>query len=133
VDFSNPTTPKAAYYVVQRIISTLASVKGGTSVVTVNSVANEDIADVEAFAYQGSTKKTVVAFWFGNHDPRTPPASSQCQLTFTVPNAFTQAYVMNALTGTQVPLSSYRWSQNGTQVSVAGLPISDNPEMIVFQ
>ena len=133
VDFSNPTTPKAAYYVVQRIISTLASVKGGTSVVTVNSVANEDLADVEAFAYHGSTKKTVVAFWFGNHDPRTPPASSQCQLTFTVPNAFTQAYVMNALTGTQVPLSSYRWSQNGTQVSVAGLPISDNPEMIVFQ
>jgi hypothetical protein len=133
VDFSNPTTPKAAYSVVRRIISTLAGVKGGTSVVTVNSVANEDLADVEAFAYHGSTKKTVVAFWFGDHDPRTPPASSQCQLTFTVPNAFTQAYVMNALTGAQVPLSSYRWSQNGTQVSVAGLPISDNPEMIVFQ
>jgi hypothetical protein len=133
VDLSNPTTPKAAYYVVQRIISTLAGVKGGTSVVTVNSVANEDLADVEAFAYPGSTKKTVVAFWFGNHDPRTPPASSQCQLTFTVPNAFTQPYVINALTGAQVPLSSYSWTHHGTQVSVAGLPISDEPTMIVFQ
>jgi hypothetical protein len=132
VDSSNPTTPKAAFYVVKRIISTLAGVKGGTSGVTVNAVADGDLADVEAFAYQG-TKKTVVAFWFGNHDPRTPPASSQCRLTFTVPNAFTQAYVMSALTGAQVPLSSYSWIHNGTQISVAGLPISDEPMLIVFQ
>jgi hypothetical protein len=118
---------------VQRIISTLASVKGGTSVVTVNSVANGDVADVEAFAYHGSTKKTVVAFWFGDHDPRTPPPSSTCQLTFTVSNAFTQAYVMNALTGAEVPLSSYGSSQNGTKVSVADLPISDQPSIIVMQ
>ena len=132
VDSANPTSPKVAYYVVQRIISTLSGVYGGTSVVTVDSVANGDLADVEAFAYQGSTSKTVVSFWFGNHDPRTLPASSECGLTFTVPHAFTQAYVMDTLTGNQVPLSSYRWSRNGTQVSVAGLPISDAPMVIVF-
>jgi len=132
VDSSNPTTPKISFYVVHRIISTLAGVKGGTSVVTVNSVANGDLADVEAFAYQG-TNKTVVSFWFGNYDPRTPPPSSTCQLTFTVVNAFTEAYVMDALTGAKAPLSSYTWSQNGTQVSVAGLPISDKCKMIVFQ
>jgi hypothetical protein len=67
----------------------------------------------------GSINKTVVAFWFGNHDPRTPPPASTCQLTFTVPYPYTQPYVMNAITGTQVPLSSYSWSQNGTQVSIA--------------
>jgi hypothetical protein len=133
VDSSDPTTPKTAYYVVQRIISALASVKGGTSVVTVNSVANGDVADAQAFAYQGSISKTVVSFWFGNYDPRTPPASSKCQLTFTVPHAFTQAYVMNALTGAKVPLSSYSWTRSGTQVSVAGLPISDKPRIIVFE
>jgi hypothetical protein len=132
VDYANPTTPKVAYYVVQRIISTLSGVYGGTSAVTVNSVANGDLVDVEAFAYQGSTSKTVVSFWFGNHDPRTPPVSSKCKLTFTVPHAFTQAYVMNTLTGNQVPLSSYRWSRNGTQVSVTGLTISDAPRVIVF-
>ena len=133
VDSSNPTTPKIAFYVVQRIISTLAGVQGGTSFVTVNSVANGDFADVKAFAYQGSINKTVVAFWFGNHDPRTPPPASTCQLTFTVPYPYTQPYVMNAITGTQVPLSSYSWSQNGTHVSIAGLPISDQPQMIVMQ
>jgi hypothetical protein len=133
VDSSNPTTPKTAFYVVRRIISTLAGVQGGTSFVTVNSVANGDVADVKAFAYQGSINKTVVAFWFGNHDPRTPPAASTCQLTFTVPHRYTQPYVMNAITGTQVPVSSYSWSQSGTQFSVAGLPISDQPMIIVMQ
>ncbi|MBV9877337.1 MAG: hypothetical protein JO025_21590 [Verrucomicrobia bacterium] len=130
---SNPTTPKIGYYVAQRVISTVAGVRGGTSFVTINSVANGDFADVKAFAYQGSINKTVVAFWFGNYDPRTPPPASTCELTFSVPGAFIQAYVMNAITGTQVPLSSYSWSQNGTQVSVSGLPISDQPEMIVMQ
>ncbi|MEY2607892.1 MAG: polysaccharide biosynthesis protein PslG [Verrucomicrobiota bacterium] len=133
VDSSNPTTPKIAFYVVQRIISTLAGVHGGTSFVTVNSVANGDVADVKAFAYQGSINKTVVAFWFGNYDPRTPPAASTCQLTFTVPHPYTQPYVMNAVTGAQVPLSSYNWSQSGIQCSVAGLPISDQPLIIVMQ
>jgi hypothetical protein len=133
VDSSNPIKPKTAFYVVQRIISTLAGVQGGTSFVTVNSVANGDVADVQAFAYHGSINKTVVAFWFGNHDPRTPPPPSTCQLTFTLPHPCTNPYVMNAITGTQVPLSSYSWSQNGNQFSVAGLPISDQPLIIVMQ
>jgi hypothetical protein len=131
VDSSNPTTPKVAFYVVQRIISTLAGIKAGTNIVTINSIANGDSADVNAFEYQGSSK-TVVAFWFGNHDPRTPPSASTCQLTFTVANSYSQAYVMNALSGAQVPLSSYTWTQTGTQFSVAGLPISDQPQLIVF-
>jgi hypothetical protein len=130
---SNPTTPKIAFYAVQRIISTLAGVQGGTGFVTVNSVANGDFADVKAFAYQGSINKTVVAFWFGNHDPRTPPAASTCQLTFTVTHRYKQAYVMNAITGTQVPLSRRSLSRNGTQCSVAGMPISDQPMIIVMQ
>jgi hypothetical protein len=130
---SNPTTPKTAFYVVQRIISTLAGVKGGTSLVSVNSVANGDVTDVKAFAYQGSINKTVVAFWFGNHDPRNPPAASTCQLTFIVPHPYTQPYVMNAITGAQVSLSSYSWSQSGNQCTVAGLPISDQPQIIVMQ
>jgi hypothetical protein len=133
VESMKPLTPKTAFYVVQRIISTLAGVQGGTSPVTVNSVANGDVTDVKAFGYQGSINKTVVAFWFGNHDPRTPPAASTCQLTFTVPNPITNSYVMNAITGTQVPVSSYQSSQNGTQFSIAGLPISDQPQIIVMQ
>jgi hypothetical protein len=132
VDSANPTTPKVAYYVVQRIISTLNGVYGGNSIVTINSVANKDVADVYAFAYQGANK-TVISLWFGNYDPRTPPPSSKCRLTFTVPNAFAQAHVMNAITGNQVPLSTYNWSQNGNQVSVASLPVSDEPRMIIFQ
>jgi hypothetical protein len=51
----------------------------------------------------------------------------------TVPNPHSQSYVMNAITGTQVPVSSYEWSQSGTQFSVAGLPISDQPQIIVMQ
>jgi len=133
VDSMNPLTPKTAFRVVQQIISALAGVQGGTSFVTVNSVANGDVADVKAFAYQGSINKTVVAFWFGNHDPRTPPAASTCQLTFTVLNPHTNSYVMNVITGTQVPLSSYQSSQSGTQFSVVGLPISDQPQIIVMQ
>jgi hypothetical protein len=133
VDSANPTTPKVSYYVVQRIISTLSGVYGGSSAVTVNWVANGDLADVEAFAYQGSGSKTVIAFWFGNYDPRTPPPSSKCALTFTVPHAFSHAYIMNILNGNQVPLSSYSWSQNGTQFTVDGLPIWDKPRVIVFQ
>jgi hypothetical protein len=133
VDSANPTTPKVSYYVVQRIISTLSGVSGGSSAVTVNSVNNGDLADAEAFAYQGSGSKTVVAYWFGNYDPRTPQPSSKCKLTFTVPHQFTQAYVMDTLAGNQVPLSTYSWSKNGTQVSVAGLTISNVPRVIVFQ
>jgi hypothetical protein len=130
---ANPTMVKISYYVVQRIISTLSGVYGGSSPVAVSSVANGDFADVEAFAYQGSGRKTVIAFWFGNYDPRTPQPASQCQLIFTVPHKFSQAYVINTLTGNQVPLSSYTWSQTGTQVTVTNMPISDQPRMIVFQ
>lgn len=131
---SNPLTPKAAFYVVQRIISTLAGVKGGSgSFVTVNSVANGDLIDVKAYAYQGSINKTVVAYWFGNHDPRTPPRASSCKLTFTVPHSYKQPFVVNAMTGVQVPLSSYQKSQSGTQVSISALPISDQPMIIVMQ
>jgi hypothetical protein len=134
VDSSNPTTPKTAFYVVQRIISTLAGVQGRSgSFVTVNSVANGDVTDVKACAYQGSINKTVVAYWFGNHDPRTPPPASSCNLTFTVPHSYTQPFVLNAMTGTQVPVSTYQWSQSGTQVSISGLPISDQPMIIVMQ
>jgi hypothetical protein len=134
VDSSNPTTPKAAFYVVQRIISTLAGVQGGTgSSVTVNSVANGDLTDVKAYAYQGLLNKTAVAYWFGNHDPRTPPPASTCNLTFTVPHPYTQPYVLNAMTGTQVPVSLYHWTQSGTQFSITGLPISDQPMIIVMQ
>jgi hypothetical protein len=133
VDSNNPTTPKTAFYVVHRIISTLAGVQGGSSFVTVNSVANGNLADVKAFAYQGSINKTVVAFWFGNHDPRTPPAASTCKLTFTVPHPHSHSYVMNAITGAQVPMSSYKSFQSGTQFTVSGLPISDHPQIIVMQ
>jgi hypothetical protein len=132
---SNPSVPKAAFYVVQRIISTLAGVTGGTSFVTVNSVANGDLTDVKAYEYQGSVR-TVVSSWFGNHDPRTPPPSSTCSLTFTLTHPAkpqTSSYVLNAITGTQVPLSSYQCSQTGNQYTVAGLPISDQPQMIVLQ
>jgi hypothetical protein len=41
--------------------------------------------------------------------------------------------VMNAITGTQERVSSYEWSQSGTQFSVVGLPISDRPLIIVMQ
>ena len=133
VESNNPLIPKAAFYVVQRIISTLSGVQGGTSFVTVNSVANGDVADVKAYAYQGSVNKTVVAYWFGNHDPLTPPAASTCKLTFTLPHPHTHSYVMNAMTGTQVPLGSYAYSQSGSQFSVTGLPISDQPQIIVVQ
>jgi hypothetical protein len=133
VDSANPTTPKVAYYVVQRIISILSGVYGGTSAVTVSSVANGDLADVEAYAYQGSINKTVAAFWFGNHDPRTPPSESFCNLTFTVTNAFTHPYVINAVTGNKAPLSSYNWSQKGNQISITGIRISDAPRIIVMQ
>jgi hypothetical protein len=134
VDSSNPTTPKPAFYVVQRIISTLAGVQAGSgSFVTVNSVANGDVTDVKAYAYQGSINKTVVAYWFGNHDPRTPPAASSCALTFTVPHSYQQPFVLNAMTGTQVPVSSYQCSKIGTQFSISGLPISDQPMIIVMQ
>jgi hypothetical protein len=133
VDSANPTTPKVSYYVVQRIVSTLNGVYGGSSVVNVDSVVNGDLTDVQTFAYQGSSTKTVVSFWFGNYDPRTPQPSSKCKLTFTVPHAFSQAYVMNTLTGNKVPLSLYSWRQNGTQVTAGGLPISNAPRVIVFE
>jgi hypothetical protein len=133
--YSNPTTPKTAFYVVQRIITTLVGVQGGTSIVTVNSVTNGDVADVKAYEYQGSSK-TVVSLWFGNHDPRTPPASSTCSLTFTLSYPQTpksSSYVISVMTGTQVPLSSYTCTQQGNQYTVTGLPVSDQPLMIVLQ
>jgi hypothetical protein len=129
----NPMTPKTSYSVVQRIISTLAGVKGGTSFVTVNSVASGNLTDLKVFAYQGSVNKTVMALWFGNHDPRTPPPASTCQLTLTVPNSIANAYVMSALTGTQVPLSSYQTSWSGTQLTITGLLITDQPQIVVLQ
>jgi hypothetical protein len=132
---SNPSVPKAAFYVVQRIISALAGVKGGTSFVTVNSVANGDLADVKAYEYQGSVR-TVVSLWFGNHDPRSSPPASTCRLTFPLSHPQkpqTSSYVMNAMTGTHVPLSSYTCTQQGNQYTVSGLPISDQPQMIVLQ
>lgn len=132
---TNAFTPKAAYAVVKRVISTLASVKGGgtgTSV-TVNSVANGNLADMKAYAYQGSVNKTVVAFWFGNHDPRTPPPASTCKITFTAPHPHSHSVVMNAMTGTQMSLGTYQNSQAGTQITVSGLPISHNPSIIIVQ
>src|ERR1700736_4878101 len=113
-DSSNPTTPKTGVYVVQRIITALAGVQGGTSFVTVNSVANGDVADVKAFAYQG-TNKTVVSVWFGNHAAGPTPPSSTAALTFTAPSAYTHSYVLNAMTGAQVPLSTYNCSSSGNQ------------------
>jgi hypothetical protein len=133
IQSSNPMTPKLAFTVVQKIISTLAGVQGGTtSFVSVSSVANGDSADVKAYAYQGAAK-TVVSIWFGNHDVRTPPPSSTCQLSFTVPFAFSNANVLNAMTGAQVPLSTYNYTVSGNQFSVSGFPISDQPSMIVVQ
>jgi hypothetical protein len=130
---SNPMQPKVAFTVVQRIISTLAGAQGGTgSFVTVNSVSNGDLADVKAYAYQG-TSKTVVSVWFGNHAVGTPPQSSTCQLTFTVPFSSSNSYVLNAMTGAQVPLSTYRYTSSGNQISVSGFPISDQPLIIVMQ
>jgi hypothetical protein len=132
---ANPATPKTAFYVVQRIIATLAGVQGGTSLVTVNSVANSNLADVKAYQYQGLSK-TVVSLWFGNHDPRTPPASSTCSLTFSLSHPQTpqaSSYVLNVMTGTQVQLSSYNCTQQGNQYTVAGLPLSDQPLMVVLQ
>jgi hypothetical protein len=125
-------TPKLAFPVVQRIIATLAGVQGGISSVTVNSVANGDLGDVKAYAYQG-TNKTVVSLWFGNHRISSPPPPSTCNLTFTVPFAYSQPYVLNAMTGTQVPLSIYGCTSNGNQLTVTGLPISDQPLIIVMQ
>ena len=127
-------TPKPAFTVVQRIISTLAGVKGGTGTgyVTVNSVANGDAIDVKAYAYQG-TGKTVVSVWFGNRPAGTPPPSSTCNLTFTVPFTQTASYVLNPMTDTQVPLSTYQCVANGSQFSVVNFPISDQPLMIVMQ
>jgi hypothetical protein len=133
VDSTYPTTPKAAFPVVQRIISALAGVQGGTSFVTVNSVANGDLLDVKAYAFQGTINKTVVAFWFGNHDPLTPPPASKCKLTFTVPHPHSNSYVTNVMTGAKTPVSAYKWSQSGNQFSVDGLPISDQPQIIVMQ
>jgi hypothetical protein len=132
IDSSTPMTPKPAFYVVQRIISTLAGVQGGTSFVNVNSVANGDSIDVKAYAYQGPNK-TVVSVWFGNHEVGSPPPTSTCKLTFTVAHSHAHSYVVDAMTGTQVPISSYLCSQNGSQFSIAGLPISDQPLMIVMQ
>jgi hypothetical protein len=130
--YSNATTPKPAFYVVQRIITALAGVQGGTSLVTVNSVANGDVVDVKAFAYQG-TNKTVVSVWFGNHSVGTPPPSNTCALTFTASSAYLHSYVLNPMTGTQVPLSTYNCSSSGNQFTVAGFPISDQPLIIVMQ
>src|SRR5258708_20164980 len=45
VDSSNPTTPKVAFYVVQRIISGLAGVRAGRTFVPIHSVAHGDFAD----------------------------------------------------------------------------------------
>jgi hypothetical protein len=133
VESSSPMTPKAAVPIIQRIISTLAGVQGGTgSYVTVNSVGNGDSADVKAYAYQG-INKTVIATWFGNHDVRTPPPSSTCQLTFTVPYVSPNPYVLNAMTGAQVPLSSYSYTLSGNQLTIFGFPISDQPLLIVMQ
>jgi hypothetical protein len=130
--YSNSTTPKPAYYVVQRIIAALAGAQGGTSLVTVSAVANGDVADVKAYAYQG-TSKTAVAVWFGNHSVGTPPPSSTCTLTFTVTSPYSHPYVLNPMTGTQVPLSTYKASASGNQVKVAGFPISDQPLIIILQ
>ena len=133
VEASN-NTPKLAFAVVQRMIATLAGAQGGTAGcgVTVNSVANGDFGDVKTYAYQG-TNKTVVSLWFGNHRISSPPPSSTCSLTFTVPFAHPHPYVLNAMTGTQVPLSIYSCTSNGNQLTVSGLPISDQPLIIVMQ
>ena len=63
----------------------------------------------------------------------TPPAPSTCNLTFTVPFAYPNPYVLNVMTGTQVPLSIYSRTSNGNQLTVSGLPISDQPLIIVMQ
>src|SRR5258708_19463571 len=73
VDSSNPTTPKVAFYVVQRIISGLAGVRGGSSFVTIKSVSNGGFADVKAFPFQGSTNQTILAFSFPKPYPPHPP------------------------------------------------------------
>jgi hypothetical protein len=133
VEASN-NTPKLAFAVVQRIIATLAGAQGGTAScgVTVNSVANGDLGDVKSYAYQG-TNETVVSLWFGNHRISSPPSSSTCSLTFTVPFAYSHPYVLNAMTGTQVPFSIYSCTSKGNQLTVSGLPISDQPLIIVMQ
>jgi hypothetical protein len=126
----SPFAPRPAFYAVQRIISALSGIKGGSSFVTVNSIANGDLVDIKTSAYQGANK-TVVAWWIGNHDPRNDPPLSYCKLTFTVAHPYTQAYVLSPVTGNRVPLSYYQWTRAGTQFTVGGLPISGRPRLIV--
>ncbi len=133
VESSNPMVPKPSYGVVQQIIASLAGVTGApASPVKIYNLANSDTTDATAYAYQGATK-TVIAYWFANHSPVTPPPSSTVSLSYVVPNPHGNSILLDPFTGISVPLTNYKRYSSGTQFSVAGLPISDHPLIIIMQ
>lgn len=128
------TTAKTSYAILTRTITALAGATGSpASAVTISNIANNNTTDATAQAFQG-TGKTVIAYWFANHSPSAPPASSTTSLSFTVPHSHQNSVVLNPFTGTSVPLSTYKnCTSGGTNVFVSGLPISDHPMLIVLQ
>lgn len=127
---ASPFAPKQSYATVQTIATQLSGVtpQGG---VTIDFVANGDTADLYAYAFQGAGK-TVIAFWFGNQDPRTPQSASTCNLSFSVPHPYNQSYVLNVISGEKHYIgSTFRWSDYNNWFTIYGVPVDNNPRVIV--
>lgn len=128
------TIAKASYAIVTRTIGALVGVTGQpSSTVTISNIANNNSTDATAQAFQGSTK-TVVAYWFANHSPAVPPASSTVSLNFTVPHSHQNSVMLNPFTGVSTPLSTFKnCTSGGTNYFISGLPISDHPMLLIMQ
>lgn len=129
--------PKAGYATVTNVISALQGVIGNKSqattsdvTLTVNGALTGNTKGL-SYRYTGANS-TIVSYWLGYNAPQSPPASTTASVSFTVPVAYSAATVYDPVAGTRVPLSNFTTSTAGNVLTVSGLTISDQPQLIIL-
>lgn len=131
-------TPKLSFAVLHNLISSLQGVTGAKAQATTSQVSltvNGALAGNTkglSYRYTGANK-TVVSYWLGYNAPQSPPAATTCSISFPITHTYQAAQIYDPVANASVPFSNFTSSLSGGVLSVSGLPISDQPQLIILQ
>ncbi len=126
--------PRAMYITLQRIVKYVCpcSTLGAFQSIIPGST-DFDVADSYNYLFASATS-TVAAVWLGNFSPSIPPKHGTATIAFPVANSVTsKAKIVDTVTGSELPLTSWRTSNVGGMLSVFNVIVTDRPILIIAQ